>query len=354
MNIILLDKKNHENSYKKNKKYIWNTKRVFRKKGFTYLLVTSFLVVVLLMIFFATSNYKYQDQESLQQVRIRAMNDFMKNLDNDIHRATYISAFRALLTLEQRMINTGSFSNVSDSFKEAFFYGTINGTTEGTTMINSTFKEYLSRVQEIAASTGITLDINVTDIELTQHDPWSLDVTMMMNITAIDNKNTASWHIYKAYTTNLPIDTLKDPLYIRNTGVFPPEGIRRLNTTILVNGSDVTNLRQHIEGVYYIASPYAPSYIMRFEGNSGSDPNGIESIVNYQDLENIHDVNPGIILDPNKVKIDYIYFGAIVNSTDKVCNVSGIPINDYFVIPLNRINMYQIGNISFLNSTNCP
>jgi len=326
------------------------------KKGFTYILVTSFLVVVILMIFFATSNYNYQDQEALQQIRIRAMNDFMKNLDNDIHRATYISAFRALLTLESRMIKIGHFDNTSDSFREAFFYGTINGTVEGVTMLNSTFSEYLSRVQEIAASTGIILDINVTNIRLTQHDPWSLDVHMMMNITAIDSKNTASWHINKEYTTNLPIETLKDPLYIRSTGIAPPEGIRRLNTAVLVNGADVSNLREHIEGVYYLASPYAPSYIMRFEGNSSPDPNGngIESIVNFQDLESIHEINPGIVFDANKVKIDYIYFDTTVNPTDKVCNVSGIPSTDYFVISLNRTRMYQIENISFSNSTYCP
>jgi len=321
------------------------------KKGFTYLLVTSFLVAILLMVFFATNNYRYQDQEALQQVRIRAMNDFMKNLDNDIHRATYISGFRALLALDRRVKVTGHFDNASDSFREAFFYGTINGTAEGTTMLNSTFSEYLSRVQEIAASTGILLDINVTNIRLTQPDPWSLDVHIMMNITAIDSKNTASWHINKEYTTNLPIETLTDPLYIRNMPLTPPKGIHRLNTTLLVNGTNTTNLQEHIEGFYYLASPYAPSYIMRYEGNNSPDPNGngIESIVDIQFLS-----DQGISVDENKVKVDYIYFDTTVNPADKVCNISGIPTTDHFVITLNRISMYNVTGLNFSNSSRCP
>jgi hypothetical protein len=319
------------------------------KKGFTYILVTSFLVVVLLLVFFTTSNYKYQDQEALQQIRIRAMNDFMKNLEDDIHRATYISAFRTLLALEDHVS-----TNASKEFREAFFYGTINGTTEGTILNESTFEVYLSRVQNISKSTGINLDINVTDVRLTQSNPWSIDVHLMMNITAVDVKNTSSWHINKEYVTSLPIDTLKDPLYFRIIGNASPN-IRKLDVLFLVNGTNVTNLKTHIEGVYYINSPYAPSYIMRMEGNNSPDPNGngIESIVNFQDLENLLPTNPDLLIDPNKVKIDYIYFDTTVNPNNKSCNFTGIPTTDYFVIPSDRIMMYQLGNVSHLNTT-CP
>jgi hypothetical protein len=327
------------------------------KKGFTYLLVTSFMVAVILLIFFTTSNYKYQDQEALQQVRIRAMNDFMRNLDNDIHRATYISAFRALLTLETYLIDTKQFGNTSVLFREAFFDGTIYGGVVGDQMVNSTFSEYLSRVQDLAASTGILLDINVTSIRLAQHDPWSLDVYMMMNITAIDTKNTASWHINKEYVTNVPIDTLKDPIYIKHlpkAAVEALEGIRRANTT-LVNGSDVSNLKTHITGFYYINSTFAPSYMMRLEDNITRDPdgNGIESIVDVKFL-----TDQGVVItqsDLKKIKVDYIYFDSVISNETKVCNVSGISQTDYnFVIPLNRTSMYQISGLNYSTSPICP
>jgi len=321
------------------------------KKGFTYILVTSFLVVVLLLVFFTTSNYKYQDQEAVQQIRIRAMNDFMKNLDDDIHRATYISAFRSLLALE-----THVSTNVSKDFREVFFYGTLNGVSQGDIINESTFEIYLSRVQNLSKSTGIILDINVTDVSLTQSDPWSVDVHLTMNITAVDVKNTSAWHINKEYVTNLPIDTLRDPLYVKIIGNSSPT-IRKLDVPFFVNNTDVTNLKAHIEGVYYINSSYAPSYIMRLAGNNSPDPNGngIESIVNIQDLENLLPTNPGLLIDYNKVKIDYLYFNTNItfNNSDKLCNITGLPSTDYFVIPSNRRAMYQLQNVTLVNGT-CP
>lgn len=321
------------------------------KKGFTYILVTSFLVAVLLLVFFTTSNYKYQDQAAVQQVRIRAMNDFMKNLEDDIHRATYITAFRSLLALE-----THVSTNISMDFKEVFFYGTLNGTSRGEIINESTFEIYLSRVRNLSESTGINLNISVDDVWLTQSDPWSVNIHLLMNITAVDVKKTSSWNINREYVTNLPIDTLKDPLYVRFIGNSSPT-IRRLDVPFLVNDTDVTYLKDHVEGVYYINSPFAPSYIMRLEGNNSADVNGngIESIVNIQDLKNLLPSHPTLLIDENRVKIDYLYFDTSItfNNSDKICNVTGIPSTDYFVILSNRVGLYQLENVTFVNGT-CP
>jgi hypothetical protein len=322
-----------------------NTKLYHSKRGFTYLLVTSFMIVVILMIFFSGSRYKYQDQEELQQVRIRAMNDFMRSLNTDVHRASYISAFRSMLALEDYVTTTGQyFADINSSFRETFFYGTINS-TNSTIMQNSTFNDYLLKVQNLAQSTGISLGMNVTNIHMSQPDPWTINVYVMLNITATDVKNTASWNTYEEYVTNIPIENLRDPLYSKNTLNRVPNTIRRLNTSTLVDGTDTTNLQTHINGSYYIASTYAPNFIMRFEGRIDADPNGIESIVDIQALS-----DQEITVYEDRVKIDYIYFNDI--STDKVCNVENLSSEMYFVIPSNRINLYQIVGLNY--STSCP
>jgi hypothetical protein len=321
------------------------TKLLLSKKGFTYLLVTSFFVVVLLTVFFTTSRYSYQDQESLQQVRIRAMNDFIKSLDIDIHRATYISAFRAMLALEDHVTSTGQYlSNINSSFRETFFYGTING-TESAIMDNSTFNDYLLKVQALAQSTGITLNMNVTNIRMIQSSPWAIDIYMLINITAADNKNTAAWNINREYMTRVPIDSLRDPLYSKNSFNRVPNTVRKLNSDTLINGTNTTNLIIHIEESYYLESSNAPNFIMRFEGNTNPDVNGIESIVDIRALS-----DQEIPIYEDRVKIDYIYFNDL--STDKICDVENIPSDDYFVIPSNRIGLYQIGGLNY--STTCP
>jgi hypothetical protein len=316
--------------------------RINGRKGFTYLIVTTVIVVVLLSIFFVSSRYTYQDQEQLQQVRIRAMNDFIKNLNTDIHRATYISAFRALLALEENVATTGVYlTDINNSFEETFVYGTVNGTSY-VIMSNSTFSDYLAKVQYLAQSTGIILNINVTQVKLKQSNPWFIDVYMDMNITAIDTKNTSSWHIYKEYVTSIPINDLRDPLYSKNTLNKVPNTIRRLNSTILVNGTNTTTLVAHISDSYYLASPFAPNLIMRFEGKTGPDANGIESIVNITKL-----AIQGLPRYDNRVKVDYIYFNDI--ATDTVCNIQNIPASTYFIIPSNRRLLYQVENLT--NST---
>ena len=317
------------------------------KKGFTYLIVTTVIVVVLLSIFFTTSRYKYQDQESLQQVRIRAMNDFMKNLNSDMHRATYISTFRALLALEDHVAMTGEYlTDMNASFREMFFYGDIINGTTSEIMANSTFSDYLAKAQSLAIASGIVLHMNVIQIRLMQSDPWDIDVYILMNISAVDTKNTASWNMDKEYVTSVPISNLRDPLYSRNTNNKVPNTIRQLSSTILVNGSNTSELQELISGSYYIASNLSPNFIMRFQGLTGNDSNGIESIVNVADL-----ADQGIVEYDDRVKVDYIYFNNL--ASDKICNVTSIPSNMHFVIPSNRKNLYQIGNLTYSNST-CP
>ena len=82
---------------------------------------------------------------------------------------------------------------------------------------------------------------------------------------------------------------------------------------------------------------------MRFEGNISPDPNGIESIINVRVLS-----DQDIPVDLNKTKIDFMYFYNMTN--DSICNIQNIPINYYFIIPRNRIALY---NITSLNYTNC-
>jgi len=319
----------------------------FGKKGYTYLIVATFLIAVLLMIFFSASRYKYQDFESLQQVRIRAMNDFVKNLDNDIHRATYISAFRAMLALEDHVTTTGSYlADINSSFKETFYLGTIDG-VQASIMDNSSFSDYLGNVRKLSEAIGIQLYINVTNISIVQDDPWFMKVFMTLNITIIDSRNTASWAISKVYMTLIPIDNLRDPLYSKNTFNRVPNTVRRLNYSTLVSGTNTAGLIEHINGSYYIASSYAPNFIMRFEGRTDPDPDGIESIVDIRALS-----DQGLSVDENKIKVDYIYFNNLTYS--KACNVQNVPSEYYFVIPLNRLVLYQINGSGLNYSMTCP
>ena len=70
-----------------------------------------------------------------------------------------------------------------------------------------------------------------------------------------------------------------------------------------VTGTDTTNFKRHIDGLYYANSSAGPSFLMRLEGNLSNSSTGIESIVRLPDLQ-----VQGIPVY-ERSSVDYIYFG---------------------------------------------
>ena len=117
-------------------------------KGFAYLLIVSIIVAVLLVVFLTYNSFSYVSQQELHSTRILTMNDFIKDFNEDIHRATFISAFRALISLEDYITINGAFLNDTQStFRELFYNGTINN-TEILIMYGSSFSDYIEKVVE--------------------------------------------------------------------------------------------------------------------------------------------------------------------------------------------------------------
>jgi hypothetical protein len=95
------------------------------------------------------------------------------------------------------------------------------------------------------------------------------------------------------------IVNFNDPIYyVESNGLVMNQFVRATN----LNFSDDDVLFDHINNSYYIASTSAPSFINRIKGDFSSDPNGIESIVNLDELK-----NQGIALQ-KKSAVDYLYF----------------------------------------------
>lgn len=317
------------------------------KKGFVYLLTSIIIIAILIIVFLMSHKYEYQDKQDLHQSKILQMNDFILGFEEDVHRSSYISSFRTLLVLEDEIAISGSFFNDTEEvFKEAFYYGTING-EEVDLMNDSSFEDYLERVNGIAHDMGFSVDIQVTEIELNQSAPFIIDVILHMSINCTDSSDLAYWLFNKTYYTKVPIYDLRDPLYSTFTDNKVPNTVRILNTSFLVNQSnnDTSNLITLINESYYVESSFAPTFLMRFENNNSPDPNGIESVVNIAELS-LQDID----VYPNRVKIDYIYFNNL--PSDKICDADYIPEEYHMVLPSNREAIYELTQINY--SSSCP
>ncbi|MCF7865939.1 hypothetical protein K9M18_00705 [Candidatus Woesearchaeota archaeon] len=319
------------------------------KKGFTYLLIASILIAIVLIVFLTTQRYKYQDRQEIDQIRIKTINDFVKGFNDDVERATYISSFRTLLAIEDYIATKGTFlNNTETQFQETFYYGTLNGSIPEI-MEDSSFQNYLTNMNNIANKMGIQTQVNISKISLKHSNPWNIEVSINSNISIQDKEGLVSWEYQKEFKTILPIENLRDPLYSTFTNNRVPNTIIQNPFENLVNSTNnnTTNLKKLINNSYYVESSNAPNFLMRFENNYSPDPlgYGIESIVNIGEI-NAQDIE----VYSDRVKIDYIYFNNL--DSTKICDVDGIPSEYYFVIPQNKTNLYEINELNY--STSCP
>lgn len=318
------------------------------KKGFTYLISAIFLCAILFSVIVANDEYFFRDTQKIDSHRLVYMNDFVKGFNQDYERAIHIASFRTMVALEDYVASTGFFlNNTEESFKETVYNGTIEGKPI-VIMNNSAIKDYISRVEDISSRLGITINITVLNIHLTQSDPWFIDVGAETRILINDSLNTAYWEYNKTFFVSVPTDNLRDPIYSTYTYNRLSNTIRKSNFTHLVGANNNTdNLTAHIENGYYIESDKAPNFIMRFENNLTPNENGIESIVNINDIS-----DQDIVVYPERIKVDYIYFNSL-NFT-KVCDFS--PVNDTienleFILTQDRLEMYEVDGLSY--STSC-
>ena len=255
------------------------------------------------------------------------MNDFIKDLEDDIENAIFISGFRALLSLEDYMMEWDQFFNemgapsLNDAFKDAFLNGTImdpNGLTEKMSIItDNTFSNWTTKMKDQANKNGIRLNFTINSVSVTQTEPFMVDISINLDISIQDKKNTASWPVDKTYTKKINITGLVDPLYLVNTDGVANNTIRE---TIYSNWP--ADLSAHLSNAHYRKHTDAPNYLMRFENDLGSDSNGIESLV----TDRLKD--EGLSVSP-KSAVDFIYFDSASTTVD--CNVNEIVDTDFYL-----------------------
>jgi len=316
------------------------------KKGLFYIVVSSMLIIIMIVIFVAYKEYGYTDRQKVMETRIRTINDFIKNIDSDSKRAIYISGFRALIAIEDYVARTGKYlGNTEELFRTAFYNGTVNG-TKVDVLINSSYSEYLAKLQIIAGRIGLDIDINVTNITLYHESPWSVGViaTTMINIT--DKKGVARWEFTRDYNTTVSLINIRDPVYSVATYGRVPNTIRKapINITDFVSpNNDTTNLTILINNSYYVDNSLAPSFLMRLKGNFSSSPYGIESLVNIPEL-----IDQNVNYSDSRSIVDYILFSNITGYASRVCNVDNMP--SWFKMDTNHTADYKVNKLS---STPC-
>ncbi len=318
---------------------LWESRR-----GIFYSLTAIILLGFLMYALSTSTTYTYQQEMFVAKNRVQAMNTLLEDLERDMQRAVYITGFRTLLTMQQKIIAENEFyPNSSETFSEAFLNGTILG-VETELMTDSTFPNWTAKMQQEAEKGRLDLQFEILDVTVSQVEPWNVRIEVTSRITLTDNLGTANWDIVKTVAGDVSIIGLEDPLYFVNTGTKVTNTFRQSpyegNFT---DGADTTNLKEHIDASYYIASTSAPNYLMRLEGNLADSPTGVESLVNLLGFNAL-----GLPTE-DRSAVDYIYFDTIDLSDDT------FKIQDTYeswfrldnVTPSNHLETYQVTDLAF-------
>lgn len=293
------------------------------------------LAVILSSLFVATFAFyvRYEQSSAMDsvEVRLNTMNEFVKSIKKDLERALYISSFRALLSLMDRISSTGTFLDDTDS---DFLVAVINGTVGNgsvSLMVNQTLVDWTGKMELLAKNIDLNLSLRVKNISLHQTSPWFVTVSAAINMSLVDKKQTALWRTVFVVSAMLPVEGFEDPVYIIGTGGRIVRPFVKSNVT----SWSIISLREHLEKKTYVASPLAPSFLSRLEGDLSASAFGIETLVDTNELyiygEDIR----------NRSSVDYIYFGSQITTNYRIRNITNQG-NEYFLLDSEHVGFYNV------------
>jgi hypothetical protein len=300
------------------------------KKGMFFILLAILLITFFILSFTFFSDVK--ERKSVQK-RVETLNNFVFGVEEDIERRLFIAGFRIIFLLDGKIIETGNpVSNFDVVFEEAFYNGSYNGQPE-TLMIGASFNDMEQVLQERANKIGANLSFENPIVVVDQTDPWNVKVNLTIDFIAEDLGDLVTWNKTLTVTTFIPIESFGDPLYTINTNSLLFINITRTPYTTFVTGSDISNLLAHTQGPFYIANSDAPSFLDRMKGINAPNVNGIESLV---DLDQLAGIGIGV---QQKSVVDHIYFSP---SNPVSCNVlpSGMP--SWFELDGTHLATYEV------------
>jgi len=260
------------------------------RKGIFFTLIAVSLLGLILFSYSVTYSYTLQEKSAVIESRVDSMNRFLQEVDTDMENAIYIAGFRALIGIEDEVANTGTFvTSTEDSFEELFMDGTIDG-QNSSVMVNNTFPYWITRIGEEANAVGINLSLNVTGVNISHVDPWTVRVWLIGDLNLSDLKSTASWNQQKEIYADISVLGFEDPSYAVYTS---NNVVKRINTTVYEGNftgvaTNTTNIRDHVSSTMYANFTGAPSFLMRFENNLTNSTYGIESFVDKAEVSPYH------------------------------------------------------------------
>jgi len=300
--------------------------RIIGKKAQVFILVAIALIALFTVSYGVYSTI--QDRSTVN-TRINTMDSFLFSVEKDLSRQMYVVGHRGLFMAEANVTATGNYINNMTSYFNSIFFNDIpyndfcnSSNLNESIMCGARYIDLLyeneDSINNKARNMNININVTRPSIVIYQANPWNMGINFQFDLFMDDSSGLASWKKRASITSEVSIEGFEDPLYLIKTGGRVATKVRRtIYEGNYTSGSDVTNLRAHLDNGYYAQNTNAPSFLGRLQGNLSADTNGIESFVDNSKLEQQR------VETKTKSSIDYIYFDDYNNPS--YSSVSGMP-----------------------------
>jgi len=187
------------------------------RKGFVYtLFVISFLSALMLFISIQKSS---EDKSDLaEKIRADEVVSFVKSVSNDINRGLYISGKRAILSLDNRILEgTGTFSTEANvSIAELMLNGTLNG-EHSEIMENSTIVNWTEALVVIGNGQKMNSIFSIENMDVVPASAFEIAVRSNVSVYIYDPFTKIAYNKTLITVQNIPINAFEDPYIAINS-----------------------------------------------------------------------------------------------------------------------------------------
>jgi len=155
------------------------------KKAVFFTILSILFLGVLYFSLSLEESQRLKERATVSGSRVKSIDYFIGDLEQDIERGAYIGMFRALLGIQQYITTNGKFINDTDrTFEEIMLNGTIHG--DYISVMNQTeLSVWIAKIQNEAAKIGIVFHYEINGVHLHHQNP---DRQISRRVSSVWNK----------------------------------------------------------------------------------------------------------------------------------------------------------------------
>jgi hypothetical protein len=268
------------------------------------------LAPVLLFIFSYANSAGQRNAQLVSHIRGSEIASFSDSVSQDVPRVLEIAGKRAIVSsINYVDVNGLPLDDAAARIRELMVNNSLYGVHQ-TAMDGASVTDWTVNLHALGAQRGFNVTVNVTSVQISPKDAFTLNLTAYMQVNISDMVQTVN--ITRTYfdSKDIPIAGFEDPLYVLNSQGF----IKRTFTANQSPAFGLAAFDAFASSGRYAPSSTGPSFLDRLEGKFYTQSKyasqtpaliGLDSLVNITEFE-----IRGLPVRYNQSTLDYHFFNA--------------------------------------------